>query len=169
MWICTYMNLYMNMYMNMSHISIMFDEPLTNWDPPKRKLAFMWFQWLPLLRMVNTGDRHLKQRAQLSEICLRIAVYSGFGLGHETVDKQHVFKCFVNSCATLPVLVMYVCISTTHMFAVYGGISVYSFVKYVCLYVCLFTFKRTHLYVYNCIHAWIMRTQYADLQWCAYV
>ena len=74
--------------------------------------------------------------------------------GHETVDKQHVFKCFMNSCATLPVLVMYVCSSTTHMFAVYGGISVYSFVKYVCLYVCLFIF--THTCIYNCIHVWIM-------------
>ena len=95
--------------------------------------------------MVNTGDRHLKQRAQLSEICSRIEAYCGFG--HETVDKQHVFKRFINSCATLPVLVTHVCISTTHMFAVYGGISGYSFVKYVCLYVCLFIFKHTHLYV----------------------
>ena len=130
----------------MSDISIMFDEPLANLDLPKRKLAFMWFQWLPLFRMVNTGDRHLKQRAQLSEICPRIAAYCGFG--HETVDKQHVFKCFINSCGTSAVLVMYVCISTTHMFALYGGISVYSFVKYVCLYVCLWT---SHARIYVCI------------------
>lgn len=75
--------------------------------------------------------------------------------------------CFqmLYSCATLPVLVMYVCISTTYMFAAYGGISVYSSVKYACLYVCLFIFKHTHLYtvcitVYS-IHVWIMRTQYA--------
>ena len=41
MYMNMYMNMYVNMYMNMSDISIMFDEPLTNWDPPKRKLAFM--------------------------------------------------------------------------------------------------------------------------------
>ena len=83
----------------------------------------------------------LKQRAQLSEICPLIAVYCVFG--HDTVGRQHVFKCFI----VVQLYLSYVCISRSHMFAVYGGISIYNFVKYICLFI----FAHTHAYMYKCI------------------